>query len=69
MKEQAKPEYMLRDPGKAVGQCDGYFDPGSNQRHGPMRIDKTRQDAMPVDKRPRVIAAKKRAERMAAGGA
>lgn len=68
MTKEFIPEYRLRDPGKAIGQCDGYFDPSGNQRHGPMRINKSAQDRMPVDQRPRVIEAKRRAKRMKESG-
>lgn len=54
------PIYRQMDPGKAAGTCDGYFEPQSRQPHGPMRPGKTAQDLMPVDKRPRVEAWKKR---------
>jgi hypothetical protein len=51
------------DDGKMVKGCDGYFEPSGLTRQGPMRQGKTAQDSMPVDLRPRVIAAKKRAGR------
>ncbi len=57
----AQPVYRRYDPGKAVGTCDGAFKPENRQPHGPLRPGKTREDRMPVESRPRVIAAKKRA--------
>jgi hypothetical protein len=63
MAKEISPDYRLRDPHKAVGQCDGYFSPENRQPHGPMRPGKTSQDRMPVDKRPRVQAAKKRSNK------
>lgn len=63
-------EYHRRyDPGKeGILGCDGSFAPENRQPHGALRSGKTREDRMPVEKRPRVIAAQKRAERMAKNG-
>lgn len=58
------PLYRLRDQAKVVGDCDGYFEPSPNQYQDALHPGKTAQDRMPVEKRPRVIAARKRAERM-----
>ncbi len=60
MAKELVPEYRLCDPGKAVKGCDGYFDPSGNQRHGPMRIDKTVQDRQRKEDRPRYQAWLKR---------
>lgn len=62
--KDGKLDCQLFDRGKVVGSCDGYFAPPTSQRQDAMRKDKTAQDSMPVAQRPRVIAAKARAERM-----
>lgn len=51
-------EYRLTDPAR------GDFEPENKQPHGPMRPGKSAEDRMARDKRPRVEAAKKRAEKM-----
>lgn len=48
------------DPGKMVNGCDGAFEPENRLPHGALHPGKTREDYMPADKRPRVIAAQKR---------
>lgn len=52
------------DEGKMVNGCDGAFEPENRMPHGALRPRKTYEDRMPVDQRPRVIEARKRAERM-----
>jgi hypothetical protein len=51
------------DPGKEVNGCDGAFEPENRMPHGALRPGKTYEDRMPVEKRPRVLAAQKRAGR------
>lgn len=51
------------DVGKAVKGCDGAFEPENRLPHGALRPNKTYEDRLPVDRRPRVEAANKRRER------
>lgn len=56
------------DEGKiGINGCDGAFEPENRQPHGALRPRKTWEDRIPVDQRPRVIEARKRAERMRDG--
>lgn len=53
------------DDGKAgILGCDGAYEPENRQPHGALRPGKTYEDHLPVDKRKRVIEARKRAEKM-----
>lgn len=54
------------DDGKVgILGCDGAFEPENRLPHGALRPGKTYEDRLPVDKRRRVIEARKRAERAA----
>lgn len=58
-----EPIYRLRDAGKIVKGCDGYFTPSESTLGRALRPGKTYEDSLPKEQRPRYQAWLERLEK------